>query len=437
MDTARHFLMDRKVQLYMREKSPHWQAACSFGGKQRRMTTHEESLSRAKDVAQDWYLGLLGKFRAGELKAGKTFREAADRFIDEFETITKGERSPTYVDAHKYRIKNHLNPFFGDLVVSDITAGKVQDYRIHRMKNGMSRVDQLHKAKMLKQKDGPKFERQKPPARGTLHQEIVCLRQILKAANRHGWLEALPNLSAPFQASGKVTHRAWFSPDEYKLLYKATRARVAKPSTARWRWPSEQLHDFVIFMVNTGLRPDEALGLQFRDVEIEEDDATGKVILVITVRGKRGVGYCKSMPGAVEAFRRLQKRPRPLVLPGNESDDATREFRLVRGQPMPTRMPGPNDSIFPRIHRALLNEVLGELDLKTDREGNERTSYSLRHTYISMRLMEGADIYQVAKNCRTSVEMIEKYYASHIKNRLDASAINVKKRKKRAKAAAR
>lgn len=39
--------------------------------------------------------------------------------------------------------------------------------------------------------------------------------------------------------------------------------------------------------------------------------------------------------------------------------------------------------------------------------------------------MEGADIYQIAKNCRTSVEMIEKYYASHIKTRLDAAAINV------------
>ena len=436
MDTSRHFLMDKKIQLYMREKSPHWQASCSFGGKQRRMTTHEESLSRAKDVAQDWYLGLLGKFRAGELKAGKTFREAAERFIDEFETITEGERSPTYVDDHKYRIKNHLNPFFGDMVVSEITAGKIQDYRIHRMKNGMSRVDQLRKAKMLKEKGAPKFERQKPPARGTLHQEIVFLRQILKAANRHGWLEALPNLSAPFQASGKVTHRAWFSPDEYKRLYKATRARVAKPSTARWRWPSEQLHDFVLFMVNTGLRPDEALGLQFRDVEVEKDDATGKIILVITVRGKRGVGYCKSMPGAVEAFRRLEKRPRPVVLPGNESDDATREFGLVRGQKMPTYIPKPTDAIFPRIHRALFNEILAELDLKTDREGNERTSYSLRHTYISMRLMEGADIYQIAKNCRTSVEMIEKYYASHIKDRLDAGAINVRKRKKRAKPAA-
>ncbi len=43
--------------------------------------------------------------------------------------------------------------------------------------------------------------------------------------------------------------------------------------------------------------------------------------------------------------------------------------------------------------------------------------------------MEGADIYQIAKNCRTSVEMIEKYYASHIKNSLDAAAINIRKKK--------
>jgi hypothetical protein len=41
--------------------------------------------------------------------------------------------------------------------------------------------------------------------------------------------------------------------------------------------------------------------------------------------------------------------------------------------------------------------------------------------------MEGADIYQVANNCRTSVEMIEKHYAIHLKNTLDAAAINVRK----------
>ena len=117
------------------------------------------------------------------------------------------------------------------------------------------------------------------------------------------------------------------------------------------------------------------------------------------MRGKRGVGYCKSTAGAVVPFERLQKR----------------------------NTPQPTDLLFPRSQRELFNNILDELGMKFDRDGNRRTAYSLRHTYICLRLMEGADIYQIAKNCRTSVEMIETYYASHIKNTLDAAAINVRR----------
>ncbi|MBI1262775.1 MAG: site-specific integrase [Rhizobiales bacterium] len=386
MDTTRHSLLDNKVQLYMRPNSPHWQCSCSVAGRQRRTSTKEESLARAKDVARDWYLGLLGKYRAGELKEGKTFKEAAERFMTEFEIITQGQRSPIYVKGHKDRLKNHLMPFFGDKVLADITPGVVQDYRIERMK------PRVHKT----------TGRQLPsPARSTLHQEIVCLRQVLKTGQRHGWLPYLPDISPPYKSSPKVRHRAWFSPEEYTRLYEATRARAKNPKKERWRTASENLHDYVLFMANTGLRPDEALRLEFRDVAIVTDEATGERILEIEVRGKRGVGFCKSMDGAVLPFQRLKKRN--------------------NGQP--------TDKLFPRFQREIFNAVLDELKLKTDREGQRRTAYSLRHTYICMRLMQGADIYQIAKNCRTSVEMIENYYASHIKNTLDAAAINVRKPK--------
>src|ERR1700761_2729317 len=173
MDSARHTLLDNAVQLYMRPRSPHWNCSFSVGGKQFRQTTHEASLAQAKDVARDLYLTTLGKYRAGEIKKGKTFREIAERFIDEFETITQGQRSPIYVKGHKDRIKNHLNPFFGDKVITDITAGLVQDYRIHRMKTGKARSAQLRS-------DADKADQKhEPPARSTLHQEIVCLRQVL------------------------------------------------------------------------------------------------------------------------------------------------------------------------------------------------------------------------------------------------------------------
>ena len=157
----------------------------------------------------------------------------------------------------------------------------------------------------------------------------------------------------------------------------------------------------MLFMVNSGLRPDEAKRIELRDIDIVADGPGNEEILHIAVRGKRGVGFCKTMPGAVIPFKRIKARH------SLES----------------------NQLLFPKIQRELFNTLLDELGMKHDREGNPRTSYSLRHTYICFRLMEGADIYQIAKNCRTSVEMIEKYYASHIKNMLDASAINVRRAK--------
>jgi integrase len=209
----------------------------------------------------------------------------------------------------------------------------------------------------------------------------------------------VPDLSAPYKTSPKIVHRGWFSPDEYKKLYEATRQRAQSPKQEQFRSQCERLHDFVLFMANTGLRPDEALRLEYRDVKIVKDDATNETILEIEVRGKRGVGHCKSMTGAVLPFKRLKKRSNPQ----------------------------PTDRLFPKNPRELLTRVLEEEKLKVDRDGNQRTAYSLRHTYICFRLMEGADIYQIAKNCRTSVEMIETYYASHLKNTLDAAAINVRK----------
>lgn len=379
---ATHTIMGGKVHLYKRNRSRYWQCSSYLAGKNRRASTKQESLAHAKDFAEDWYLELRGKARDGLLKNERTFKQAADQFEREYEIITQGDRHPAYVEGHKIRLRVHLMPFFGDMGLSDITAGQVQEYRIHRREKAVEKWG-------------------KPPARSTMHQEIVTLRQVLKTAMRHGWLQFLPDLSEPYKTSGKIVHRAWFSPEEYKQLYEATRRRAQNPIRPRYKWEYEQLHDFVLFMANTGLRPDEAWRLEYRDVEIVEDDATGETILEISVRGKRGVGYCKSMPGAVRPFERLTKR--------ND--------------------PEPTDLLFPKRHGQLFNTILEEEGLKFDREGNRRAAYSLRHTYICLRLMEGADIYQIAKNCRTSVEMIEKYYASHIKTSLDAAAINVRKSK--------
>lgn len=58
--------------------------------------------------------------------------------------------------------------------------------------------------------------------------------------------------------------------------------------------------------------------------------------------------------------------------------------------------------------------------------GRER-SIDCRHTYTCLRLLEGADIYQISNNYRTSMEMTEKYYAAHWKTTARCAAISIMK----------
>jgi integrase len=407
--------MGGKVHLYKRGNGDHWHCYTFLKGKKHRKSTREDSLALAKEVADDWYITLRGKERAGVLTTGRTFAKAAEQFLKEYAIITEGQRSERWIEGYGIRLRLHLLPFFGDLKLSEITAGKVQEYRVHRA--GQRRVLPGHNP-----------EDAKPPARSTIHDEIVTIRQVLKTAIRHGWLTHLPDLSPPYKTQGKIVHRPWFSPAEYKTLYEATRAYARKPFHDHYKWNAEQVHDYVLFMANTGLRPDEAKNLQHRDVTIVNDEATGERILEIEVRGKRGVGYCKSMPSAVKPYERLLARPLPGLPQGKR---ARRRRGETEDAPVAEeiKFPQPTDPVFSGNHIKLFNGVLNRTKLKKDRDGNRRTAYSLRHTYICMRLMEGADIYQIAKNCRTSVEMIEKFYAAHIKNTLDAAAINIRRPK--------
>jgi integrase len=373
--------MGGKLILFKRPRSRFWQSYTQLAGRTWRESTKEESLAQAKNVAEDWFLRLKGVQQTGNLKSGKKFREAAEQFLKEYEALTKGKRSPGWVELLKGKINKYLIPYFGNMLVSSITPGTFQEYLIYRAQNGY---------------------RGKPPGDDTIAHETSAFLHVMHTAKRHHWLEHVPSVSAPFKASRKIAHRAWFSPEEYRQLYLATRKRARNPKRKDRRWECEQLHDKVLFIANTGLRPDEASRLQLRDVQVIEDDDTGETILDIEVRGKTGVGRCKSMPGAVRPFERIKARNKLK----------------------------PTDRLFPKTHRQLLSTILDELKLRRDRDGNRRTFYSLRHSYVCFRLMEGGNIHQIANNCRTSVEMIEKHYARHIRNRIDAALINVRRPKR-------
>ena len=203
-----HLMFDGRLQIYRRGSGKTWQCAARVGERRFRSTTKEEDLARARDVAEGWYLELRGKLRNGEIvKKEHTFGESWDRYLSEMRVLTIGERSPSYINMMVMRMEKHALPYFREKPLSEVNRGLVQAYRARRAEETIKL-------------------RGKPPARNTMMQEIVHIRQVLKWAEGMGWIPFVPNLTPPYKTQGKKGHRAWFSKEEYVQLYKATAKRI-------------------------------------------------------------------------------------------------------------------------------------------------------------------------------------------------------------------
>jgi hypothetical protein len=76
------------------------------------------------------------------------------------------------------------------------------------------------------------------------------------------------------------------------------------------------------------------------------------------------------------------------------------------------------------------NWILKDLGIKAGPHGTDRSLYSLRHTAITFRLIYGGniDLLTLARNARTSVEMIDKFYASTLSAEMNIALLHNKRR---------
>jgi hypothetical protein len=152
-------------------------------------------------------------------------------------------------------------------------------------------------------------------------------------------------------------------------------------------------------MVHCGTRVKETLGIHYEDCQIGTnvdgkfvpDEINGDEICFTLYdepdmehHAKTGDRQVRGSIAAVRAFRRLQKRN-----PDHK----------------------PNDRIFPHHHRDALNALLEEAKLKVDKFGKTRNAKSFRTTYINFQIDKEVDAEWISRNCGTSLQMIQQYYA--------------------------
>ena len=241
----------------------------------------------------------------------------------------------------------------------------------------------------------------------TVHQHVVIVRKVFGLAKRMGWLTAVPDVPS---IKVKGQSRGAFKTHEYERIVRESRRLVGQvhPSSLselrqhmRLRQADTQmpvdLSWAIRLLVNGFMRPSDLKYLKHQHVEVVLSGT--RSYLRLTLPETKGHGTpIVTMPAAVHVFRHIvSQRP---------NNSAPSDYLLL-----------PHISDRDHALKVLgvhFNWVLQNTGLKRSPTGTQRSLYSLRHSAITFRLLygSGVDLLTLARNARTSVQMIERHYAS-------------------------
>jgi integrase len=188
----------------------------------------------------------------------------------------------------------------------------------------------------------------------------------------------------------KSMRRDEFTLEEYRKLHTVGRKWIAETHKPSSVWYRTVTYNMILIACNTGMRPVEMKNLRWRDM-MAAKDREGREIVVLFVQGKdksRKLVAPKSVGDYLERIRVISKAMEP-----ND-----RVFTNVMGKPAKT------------LYISLIADLLSKANLREGTQGVPRSTYCFRHTYATLRLQEGVDVYFLAEQMGTSVHMIEQHY---------------------------
>lgn len=308
-------------------------------------------------------------------------REWLDRKVKEVAALRRGDLQT---------IRRRDMPTLGELVTEFIGQHAAED----------STIASLEK-RLRYALDGPKLD-----GKGGWRDVRI---DHLQPAEIGAWRKRLPERSA--FGIVKSLRQALHYAVRAKLLDENPASLISNPEPKRGEVPTFTLAELdsignellpayraiPVFAALTGLRPCEWIGLERRDV----DHKAGTV----TVRREY-------VDGKVKLYGKTSRSLRVVPLPQRASESLTGH---------PTRLDTP--LLFPAVRG-------GHLDLQAWRwrewnpairaaEIPKRVPYALRHTYASLSIAAGVNLFEVARFMGTSVTMIEKTYGHLLPDALE------------------
>ncbi len=291
-------------------------------------------------------------------------------------------------------IERYLIPFFGAQFVTSIDYQKIQDFYEWR------------RAKMGRE-----------PKASTLNTHNSAMNRVFEEAVARGFI-ANKNVPLMVNRGEKSERRPDFTREEYATLIRKLPSWIKQGKAGK---PTDMRHlmrDYVLIMANTGMRHGtEALNLMWKHVTLfEEKDLQYLEMSVTGKTGRRDI-ICRS--GTINYLKRIHER----------SEDIRHipfEDLLKQRIDLPVfRLP--DGTVSKNIHQTFRKFLTDTALITCPRTGQNRTLYSLRHTYATFALLnDGMDIHALAIQMGTSIGMIERHY-SHLTPRLKKDMLTGKR----------
>ena len=359
--TIKH--LRRGLSIYKTGRSPFWHARIYDVVKKKYVvrSTKETNRIEAAEVAEE----IVETYKKKQNSAHAVSKDRSfEHYAKLLSEITKQKARSTrnkyaFSDQSKilFREKDGLVSYFGKHDVGKITSGMVRDYLLFLDKR-----------------------REKPLAMSTKSKQCGVIRQVLMLALEDGVIDIVPPM--PKQRTVDKP-RVSFSDAEYALLLEAARTIADGAETLVRGVPVTREHyNVIVFAVHSFLRPTETelFGIRYCDIEVMGDAPRH---LLMTLTGKTGYRKSASLNAAVDIFEKQ---------------------RLMNVNAKPTDyvfMPEyTNRTTATNTYRRIFNHFLQETGLKKDKDGNDRSPYSLRHYALQTRLVKSdgkVNIYWLAE----------------------------------------
>ncbi len=346
------------------------------------------------------------------------FERVCEQYLGEKELdVRRGQIAPRTQEVYRQRIYQRILPYCktkGVKSICDITKQSFNDY-------GSFHLDVTHKGKWKTETSGL--------SAGTINSDITTLRAILNWMVERELLDPkkVPEIK---KVKDRKNYRdeanPAFLPDDWRRFCDELYLMEKGIDDSEALWKRRWFINWVRFQYQSGCRPHESMQIRLGDCEVvnRKDGRIGAIIKIsnTTKTGGREVVVNGSTYKRIRyhlnkgiAIRNKQIESRNTQIDCGRNGDLESNVDSVQAPLIKTV--SKDDYLFMNpffdkrnvYHvehtRQWFNRVLAKCGFE-----RKYTLYSLRSTHISFALLQGQRVDLIAKNCGTSLSMIQKTY---------------------------